>query len=151
MSTAPPVSPRKFRWARRLFWVGFGLVGLNLLLLVPFLLASPAALIVALLAPVVVGGLAAGLGALFDLARGRVARPIVALIILLVYGSGYAGARASRTLVHRTTFSGGSVSHRVGLGDPGFLNAFPILRLAVGLVFLPACAVESLVWQVADR
>jgi hypothetical protein len=135
--------------------MGFGLVALNFalsFLLNPFFPMSPAALIVALLFSFVVGGLAAGVGALFDLgAQRRLARLTVALLVLVVYVSGYVGARAGRVLVHATTHSGGTVSHGVRLGDPGLFNAVRLLRAALALVFLPAGMAESLVWGIADR
>jgi hypothetical protein len=152
MSEAPESG--RFRWARRFFWLGFGLVALNFalsFLLNPFFLMSPAALIAAVVFSFVLGGLAAGVGALFDLgAQRRLARRTVALLVLIVYVSGYLGARAGRVLVHATTHSGGTVFHGVRLGDPGLFNTVPLLRAAVALVFLPAGMAESLAWEVAD-
>lgn len=150
----PPESGRRFHWARRFFWLGFGLMALNFALafmLNPLLLRSPSALIAALLVSVVPGGLAAGIGALFDLAaQRRLAGSTVALLVPIVHVSGYLGARAAAFSSIHTTYSGGSLSHGVRLGSAGLFNVVPVLRAALALAFLPASAAESLVWEAAD-
>jgi hypothetical protein len=146
---------RRFPRARRGFWIGFGLGALNFAINPVFwvlALSRPAMLFKVLSIALVVGGLGAGLGALFDLsARHAVRTPALVLILLVPYVTGYYGARRSLTLVHRTTHAHGVVSHSVVLGDPGMFGAFPLLRFALGVLYFPATMAESMAWTlVAD-